>query len=114
MKVLPLLLAVAACQSASEPTAGTCNVTVRFGSYAMGIDAGAAASIDKLLAADPDVTGAGRSAWGREGEYTLCISTRDPAAANRLVGRIATLLPAQPRGPISVESANRRVDAPVR
>jgi hypothetical protein len=119
MKAVPLFLAVAACQSAAAPadTAGTaaaCGVTVRFGSYAMGIDGGAAAAVDRLLAESREVKGVTRSAAGREGEYVLCVSTRDAASANRLFERIVAVLPSKPRGPINVESANRQADAPRR
>jgi hypothetical protein len=116
MKMLPLFLAVAACQSAALPVekAAACDVTIRFGSYAVGIDATTAAAIDKLLAGDRNVKEVTRSARGREGEYALCISTRDAAAAARLVDRIATLLPERPRGPITVEGAGRRLEAPAR
>ncbi len=119
MKAVSLFLAVAACQSAAAPAdtaadAAQCGVTVRFGSYAMGIDRGAAAAVDHLLAESREVKGVSRSAAGREGEYALCVSTRDAAGANRLFERIVALLPPKPRGPISVESANRRADAPQR
>jgi hypothetical protein len=116
MKTLPLFLAAAACQSAAVPVepAAACSVTIRFGSYAMGIDGATAAAVDKLLAGNRDVKEVTRSAEGREGEYALCISTRDAGAAARLVERMAALLPERPRGPISVEGAGRRLEAPAR
>jgi hypothetical protein len=116
MKTLPLFLAAAACQSATVPVepAAACSVTIRFGSYAMGIDTATAAAVDSLLAGNRDVKEVTRSAEGREGEYALCISTRDTAAAARLIDGIADLLPERPRGPISVEGADRRLDAPAR
>jgi hypothetical protein len=118
MKAFPLFLAVAACQS-SSPAAGpasasACSLSVRFGSYAMGIDAGAAAAIDTLLAGSADVKGVRRDGWGREGEYTLCVTARDRAASAQLFEAVAALLPDKPRGPISVEGAGRRADAPAR
>jgi hypothetical protein len=115
MKTLPFLLGAAACQSAvpADPAAA-CSVTVRFGSYAMGIDTASAAAVDKLLDGNKDVTSLTRSGAGREGEYALCVSTLDAAAAARLVDRIVALLPAKPRGPITVEGAGRRVEAPAR
>jgi hypothetical protein len=116
MKAVPLLLAAAACQSAPAPTepVAACSVTIRFGSYAMGIDAATAAAVDKLIAGNRDVKEVSRSAAGREGEYALCISTRDAAAATRLFDRVAALLPERPRGPISLEAAGRHVEAPTR
>jgi hypothetical protein len=91
-----------------------CDVTVSFGSYAMGIDAGAAAAIGDMLAADPLVRSVRRTGGGREGEYALCISARDQAAASALVERIRPLLPAKPRGPITVQGPNGRIEAPAR
>ena len=116
MKTIPLLLAAAACQSAAIPAdpAARCSITVSFGSYAMGIDTAAAAAVDKLLAENKAVNHVSRTGAGREGEYGLCISTRDAAASTRLFERIAALLPARPRGPISVEAGDRRLDRPAR
>lgn len=116
MKTLPLFLAAAACQSVSqlaEPTA-PCSLSVRFGSYAMGIDGPAAAAIDTLLARSTDVKGVTKTPWGREGEYTLCVTARDAAASARLFRAVVASLPATPRGPISVEGAGGRADAPAR
>jgi hypothetical protein len=117
VKTLPFLLGAAACQSAAVPAdleAAACSVTIRFGSYAMGIDTASAAAVDNQLADNEDVTSVARSGAGREGEYALCVSTRDTAAAARLVDRITALLPLKPRGPITVEGAGRRFEAPAR
>jgi len=118
MKTLPLVVSLAACQTAAIPVEAeaeaACQVTVRFGSYAMGIDSGAAKAVDALLAGNADVTGVTRTAAGREGEYVLCVQTRGKAAAGRLVEQIRPLLPARPRGPISVEGPGKRIDAPSR
>lgn len=116
MKATPLLFAAAACQSAATPAepAEACSVSVRFGSYAMGIDQGAAARIEALLSKSKDVKEVTRGGGGREGEYALCVIARDPAGAARLFDGIAALLPERPRGPIGVEGAGRRIDAPAR
>lgn len=114
MKAGPLILAAAACQSAPAPAEAACSVTISFGSYAMGIDAGAAAAIDELLASSSVVKAVTRTGAGREGEYALCVQTRNKAAAARLVEQIRPLLPAKPRGPISVESPGDRIDVPKR
>jgi glutamate synthase domain-containing protein 2 len=116
MKTVPLVLALTACQSVAAPAEAeaACQVTVRFGSYAMGIDSGAAAAIDALLAGSPDVRGVTRTGAGREGEYVLCVRTSNTAAASRLMASMRPLLPAKPRGPISVEGPNGRIDAPAR
>jgi hypothetical protein len=116
MKALPVLLAAAACQSAPTPAEPqeACSVSVRFGSYAMGIDTGTAARIEALLAGSKDVRNVTRSGGGREGEYALCVTAADAAGAARLFDGIARLLPETPRGPISLESAGRKLDAPAR
>jgi hypothetical protein len=85
-----------------------CALTVRFGSYAMGIDGGAAQSIEKLLRADRAVLAVERRPWGREGEYDLCARIARPAEAKRLFDRIRPLLPPKPRGPITVQLADGR------
>ncbi|HZG08550.1 MAG TPA: hypothetical protein VEZ70_06190 [Allosphingosinicella sp.] len=114
MKALPLMIATAACQSAPVPdeSIAACSVTVRFGSYAMGIDTAAAARIEALLAENRDSRKVSREGGGREGEYALCVSAADAAGAARLVTAITALLPERPRGPISVEGAGRKVEAP--
>ena len=80
----------------------------------MGIDARAAGAIEGLLSGSPDARQVNRLGRGREGEYALCVQARDKAAASRLVERIRALLPAKPRGPISVQGPNGRIDAPAR
>ena len=94
---------------------GECSLAVRFGSYAMGIDRGAAEEIGVLLTSDPTVTAVTRHRWGMEGEYTLCVQLRSGAEASALAERIRPLLPAKPRGPIEVIPAGAaRIRAPAR
>jgi hypothetical protein len=116
MRSASLLLATAACQSAAGPAepVEACSVSVRFGSYAMGIDQATAERIEALLSQSKDVKNLTRAGGGREGEYALCVTARDPAGASRLVEDIAALLPERPRGPITVEGAGRRIEAPAR
>ena len=112
--LLPLF-ALAACaapgDSASapagrDPSAGSaqCPLTVRFASYAMGIDRGALQAVEARLADDPAVQGVERRQWGREGELDLCVRTRTDADAERLQRAIAAAFPADPRGPLSVST----------
>ena len=97
------------------PEAANCPLTVRFGSYAMGIDRGALVAVEALLAGDPAVTGVDRHPWGREGEVTLCAHVGGDEAAERLARSIAVLLPADPRGPVRVATrAGFVFDAPTR
>lgn len=110
-------LALAACSVGGDPAAprgdrppspapaetpGACDLTIGFGSYAMGIDRGAFQSVEARLAADPAVTGVEPRGWGREGEVDLCVATRTARDAERLHRDILGSLPADPRGPISL------------
>ena len=79
-----------------------CPLSVRFGSYAMGIDRPTLEAVQSLLAADAAVTAVERHPWGREGETTLCVRLRSEADAERLFRAVAGLFPAEPRGPLSV------------
>ena len=100
--------------SASIEAADACSLLVRFGSYAMGIDAAAAAAVDRLVRQERDVLEAHRSHGGREGEYALCVRTRTSAGAVRLFGAIKAALPAEPRGPIELVSGASRYAVPRR
>ena len=101
------LLAAGACVQGARPTpeAEGCDLTISFGSYAMGIDAPALAAVRAILA-DRAVRTIQDGHWGREGEITLCARTRRPADAKRLFGRIRAILPAEPRGPIGLRTAS--------
>ena len=92
-----------------------CPLRVDFGSYAMGIDRGAADAARELLAGDPGVVSVENYPWGREGETTMCVVTRSAGDAERLFHAISRLFPANPRGPLSVSTAaGLRFDAPRR
>ena len=104
--VAPLLAAGACAHAASPaPTAPGCDLTVSFGSYAMGIDRPALARVRRILA-HRDVRSVEDIQAGREGEIALCVRTRTAAAAGRLFNRIRAVLPANPRGPISARTAS--------
>jgi hypothetical protein len=112
---LALCAASGACTPAPVAVASTgpgeatpCALTVRFGSYAMGIDRGAAERVEALLRGDRSVRSVERRPWGREGEYDLCAQVAQTANALRLYEQIRPLLPAKPRGPISVRLADGR------
>jgi hypothetical protein len=107
----PLILALTA---AAPAETAPCSLTVRFGSYAMGIDRGAAAAVERILAADPDVKSVSRRSSGFEGEYGLCVRTGSDEAAERLLGAITAALPDRPRGPILVKAGGRSFSAPRR
>jgi len=102
----PMLIAVACAQAASPgPAAPKCDLTVSFGSYAMGIDRAALVAVRRILA-DRAVRSVETLGGGREGETYLCARTRRPADATRLFNRIRAVLPAAPRGPIAVRTAS--------
>ncbi len=117
MRMLILALCAAGGACAPEPSAvastgsaeaAACSLTVRFGSYAMGIDTGTAQRVEQLLRADRAVRSVERRPWGREGEVDLCARVQPAAEAARLFEQIRPLLPAKPRGPITVSLADGR------
>jgi hypothetical protein len=81
-----------------------CALRVEFGSYAMGIDRGAFAAVQQLLANDPAVASVDAYPWGREGENILCVDVRSEADAQRLFHAIKGFFPAAPRGPLTVST----------
>ena len=110
---LAALLACAAARAAPlvrdtmvEPTG--CSLTVRFGSYAMGIDRPAATKIAAAIGRSKGVAAVTRYRWGREGEYTLCVRTRTAREAAALFERLRPLLPPRPLGPIAMFLADGR------
>lgn len=102
-----LALILPAETTAAQPVK-TCDVTVTFGSYAMGIDQPTFARVEKLLKRDRGVVRSEQKRWGREGEVTICVDTRRKADATRLFSRIRAMFPRKPRGPVSVETASGR------
>lgn len=84
-----------------------CPLTVSFGSYAMGIDGAVFAKVSALLARDRGVTRIEQFRWGREGEVTLCARTRGRSEAARLFVRVRALVPAHPRGPVTIDGGRR-------
>jgi hypothetical protein len=89
-------LTTAACATVpTGPSTGTtgCDVEVRFGSYAMGVDTELTRRILSLVQNDPGVETSTETPWGREGESTLCVDLDSAAGTDRLYGRIAALIP---------------------
>jgi hypothetical protein len=84
-----------------------CTLTVRFGSYAMGIDRPAAARIESFLARRVEVAATERRLWGREGEYDLCVRVKPRADGLALFEALRPLVPAEPLGPIEVRMVDR-------
>ena len=114
-----LILALCAASGGCTPEPGSvattgvaapvaCALTVRFGSYAMGIDTATAQRVEAMLRSDLAVRSVERLPWGREGEVDLCAQVQPAADAARLFETIRPLLPAKPRGPITVSLADGR------
>lgn len=111
-KLVPILAVLTLCAPASAHTRTPitsvaeaprdCPLTVSFGSYAMGIDGRAFERVSALLTRDRGVRAIEQFRWGREGEVTLCARVRTDADVRRLAGRARALVPAKPRGPVTI------------
>ena len=90
----------------------TCDVTVSFGSYAMGVDHDLKTRIQSVIDGDNGVASSEETRWGREGESTLCVRTYDAASAVRIYGLIAEMIPDQSdRAPTTVTHRDGRSDS---
>lgn len=111
-------LALTACAPLEDPNLGydadgirVCDVTVSFGSYAMGVDHELKARILALVAQDPGLENTEERPWGREGESNLCIHAPRPGQADHLYAVIADLIPEHSnRAPTSVTHRDGRTD----
>lgn len=98
-------LALSAC-AATPPVqaAARCDVTVKFGSYGMGIDRSLADRIGAAVKADRDIARTERKPWGREGEYDLCLQARAGRDARAIYERYRAMLPGRAlQAPTSIE-----------
>jgi hypothetical protein len=102
----------ASAEPAAETTSAAqtvCDIEVTFGSYGGGVDSGLREAVLALTRNNPGVTEAENKPWGREGESTLCIRTKDDVTANRLYGAIAAQIPqTSTRAPTSVRHRDGR------
>ncbi len=107
-------LALAGCATVPPVSGGAddaCDVTVVFGSYAMGVDHQLKVEIQNIIDGDAGVASVVETPWGREGESNLCIHTSSAAAADRLYAVIADLIPEHSnRAPTSVTHRDSRTD----
>ena len=109
--LLGALTLMAGCASASEApdtetASGGCDITVAFGSYAMGIDGQAADDVEAYVSGHPGlVTASQWTRWGREGEKTACLTTASADATRSVFSALRALLPdVARRGPVTLES----------
>jgi hypothetical protein len=104
-----LALSLSACATASAPEASPggaarCDVTIKFGSYGMGIDQPLAATVADMVKTDPDIARSERKPWGREGEYDQCLTVKKGHDAKATYERYKALLPAKNvKAPTSIE-----------
>lgn len=89
----------------------TCAVTVRFGSYAMGIDQRAFERVQRYVASHRRlVRGSSVQTWGREGERTVCIATASRQATRQVFGDLRALVRQRAeRGPTEIEAITGQV-----
>lgn len=103
---------IPATATATSSEAAPCAVTVRFGSFAMGIDRKAALRAEQLIGAEAGVTAITRSPPGIEGEYALCVRTASRAVAVRLFDRLRDGLASPVRAPVSITGPGGTFSAP--
>lgn len=81
-----------------------CDVTVVFGSYAMGIDSQSYAKVEAYLKRRKAVRFTATN-WGREGERTVCVDTNNRAQTRKVFTDIRNMLPrVSRRGPVELRS----------
>ena len=95
-----------AASPAAPGDSGACDVTIVFGSYAMGIDGDTFAKVSAYLEGRRDIVGQAETTnWGREGERTICIDAKTEAAARRIYADLEAMAPPTAnRGPITIRS----------
>lgn len=97
--------------AAARADSPACDVSVRFGSYAMGIDGRAFEKIQRYITRHPRlIRAASVMSWGREGEKTVCLTTFNGRAGMTTVFRdIRGLVGKGRRGPVEVRTLDGRV-----
>lgn len=97
--------------AAARATTPACDVSVQFGSYAMGIDGRAFDRVERYIARHPRlIRTSSVTAWGREGEKTVCLTTvRGRQGATSVFRDIKHLVGKGQRGPVEVRTLDGRV-----
>lgn len=89
----------------SLATGPACDVSVQFGSYAMGIDGRAFDRVQTWVARHPGlVRTSSVTAWGREGERTVCLTTTTRKGMNTVFRDVRGLVGKGQRGPVEVRT----------
>lgn len=111
-----LTLAIVAPAAAQSPSRGgpapeTCAVSVRFGSYAMGIDQRSFERVQRYVASHRRlVARSSVQTWGREGERTVCITTTSRRATVQVFSDIRSIIRKRAeRGPTEVQAVTGQV-----
>jgi|GEM_PF-6239374 len=86
---VPTTLAMA---ETPPPTNASCDITLSFGSYAMGIDHEVKAKITAYVEKSKDITGHRLTPWGREGEKNLCLSVK-PETFEKVYKDLKAMIP---------------------
>lgn len=97
--------------AAALATSPACDVSVQFGSYAMGIDGRAFDKVQRYLARHPRlIRTSSVTSWGREGEKTVCLTTANGRKGMATVFHdIKGLVGKGQRGPVEVRTLDGRV-----
>ena len=96
--------------AAASATGPACDVSVQFGSYAMGIDGRAFDRVQTWVRRHPGlIRTSSVSSWGREGEKTVCLTTRTRKGVNIAFHDIRGLIGKGQRGPVEVRTLDGRV-----
>lgn len=104
------LTAVLLSPGVSLATGPACDVSVQFGSYAMGIDGRAFDRVQTYVARHPGlVRTSSVTAWGREGERTVCLTTTSRKGMNTVFRDVRGLVGKGQRGPVEVRTLDGRV-----
>jgi hypothetical protein len=102
--LLALTLTACAAAPVSEAGAPRCDVTIKFGSYGMGIDRDLADKVAVAVKADRDIARSERKPWGREGEFDQCLTAKSGRDLKAMYARYRAMLPAKSlKAPTSIE-----------
>jgi len=105
-----LALTVLMPAATAHATAPACDVSVQFGSYAMGIDGRAFDRVQRYAARHPRlVRTSSVTSWGREGEKTVCLTTTSRRGVTTVFRDIRDLIGRGQRGPVEVRTLDGRV-----